>query len=257
MRYLLTILFLLKGFFSYSQNVSESKKLEALINSSVKTTQTTFTDKSFKVKELLSVKDEFYPIEPNWSYYPYSTNTTISLGRGFSPNHLDEVKQIPFKYDVIDSLEGQGSALTHFKMDVAYSKKSLMDFLDFDIKLGVKAPGFKADAFLKIIETTTFEESSLVLVIKASTEFGKKSIQNLTLTKEAKRVLKKGTDGFIRIYGTKIPILERRGASVYIVCKISNVSETTKKEIQSGLTAEAGGLLFSAILLSCQINNVC
>lgn len=248
MRYLLSIFILTQTLFCYSQTINEAKRLKILTTSSSVTTQSVFTDKTFKAKDLLSVKDEFYPIEPNWSYYPYSTNSTLSLGRGFSPNHLDEVKQIPFLYDIIDSIEGQGSALTHFKMDIAYSKKSLMDFLDFDVKLGVKAPGFKADAFLKIIETTTFEESSLILVIKASTEFGKKSIRNLKLTKDAKKVLKKNTDDFIRIYGTKIPIMERRGASVYIVCKISNISETTKKEIQSGLTAEAGGLLFSAKL---------
>lgn len=199
----------------------------------------------FTVLSIGQPKKEYIPHDS--TYYRFSENSTVSLGRGFLPNFQHSIKQSPFRFD-LDTIEGRGSYLTSFEIHLLTDRKTLEEALDWDVKLDVKSRLVTSDATLKVIENTTFNDDELTFLIKAETEYGRTSIKNLKLKPEAKRLYKRTPALFIEHYGSKIPVTKRHGASVYILVTIQNVSQTRKKMINASFMLKRTTFSFSGSL---------
>lgn len=177
------------------------------------------------------------------NYYPFAVENVIELGRGFNPFHLDQPKLFPFQFVLKE--ETHTAIETNFQVSIAFNKYDLEKALDFNSTLKLSLGTVKANAFYKTITKTTFDESSISVIIKASTEYSKISLDITGLTTEASETYKRDIKEFSKKYGTRIPIQMRRGAAVYFVLNIKNVSETFRNEVTSNLSVSKSGMFFS------------
>lgn len=212
-------------------------------------------------------------INDNRNYYYQSVpELPMFLGVGFDPNDIEATKKSPFTYTV-DTVEGTGSLNTTFNIDMVFNKEQLMKSLEIDAKLNVRYLTASVNASLNVAEKTEFSNDNLVVVLKGQTEYGRLMIKDLKLSADALNLYNNcipvitykrkkqitscksifDTDAaaiseFQDEFGTKLPIVERRGAAIYLVCVIHNVSESTKKSVQASMNASASFLAGSASL---------
>lgn len=238
MKKILIILCALSSSILSAQVTDESLKTE--INQYTIEKASTLEQKSY-INELK------YPIESN--YYPFSEETTLELGRGFLPYHLDRIKESPYTFDVFE-MPDAGADKTVFEMKLIFNRNQLQKTLDWDVKLNASAFGITASEYYHVINNSTFDESSVYLVIKSSTEFSRLSLINKKLKPEAAKLAKKDPNKFREVYGSKIASMARRYASVYIVIKLTGNLTTITSDVSNDAKLSYDGLVVSGSLES-------
>ncbi len=218
---------------------------------------------NLSLRDYIESKNFYYKATPEWPMF---------LGVGFDPSILESSKQSPFKFTV-DTVEGKGSLSTSFNIDIVFNKQQLMNSLEIDAKLNLKFLTASVNASLNVVEKTEFSDENLVVVLKGQTEYGRLIIQNLELKQDASYLYKncvpvitgnkrkkketcnpiyttetEAITAFQELYGTKLPVVQRRGAAIYLVMQIRNVSDVLKRKIQSSLSVTKNFMFASASL---------
>lgn len=171
------------------------------------------------------------PPESEAYYYDFHPLSTLRLGGSFDPNHLDEGKISPIeKFDTIRPEGYTGAIQTQFDLHMVSSAEQLQRVVQFDAKTSVRYFRVKGNARFSSLNSYTFNKEDINLVITARAEYPRRAITGYTFTKEAEDLMNEPRK-FRRAYGTRVVTMERLGASVYVILKMSNVSTAMRKRI--------------------------
>lgn len=173
-----------------------------------------------------------------YSFYP---DFPMTLGRGIEPNKLQETKFSPLAEITRDTVDGKRPLSTTADIYLVSNKDELKKVFDLDVKMSVRCLGFKASSALNIVNTYNFDQNNIMVVIKGQSEFSRIALKNPRLSEDAKAILSKnGYNEFVRLYGSNIVSVERRGVSVYFLITINNVTSSMKNSINASLDAGGG-----------------
>jgi prophage maintenance system killer protein/ABC-type transporter Mla MlaB component len=166
-------------------------------------------------------------------YYDFHPLSSLVLGGTFDPNHLDEAKLSPIR--VLDTVryEGKGSIQTNFDLHLVNSLEQLRKVVQFDAKTDVRYFRVKANARFSSLNSYSFDRNDITLVITARSEYSRRGFSKFEFTPQALDLLD-NPKRFRKAYGTQVVTMERLGASVFVVLKISNVSSASRNRIQAG-----------------------
>ena len=180
--------------------------------------------------------------QSNKYVYSFFPDYPLTLGRGLEPNKLQESKFSPLQQIIRDTVDGLRPLSTNADIFLVSNKDELRKVFDLDVKMSVRALGFKANSSLNIVNTYNFDQNNIMVVIKGQSEFSRIALKNPQLSDEAKKILNKrgGYNEFIRLYGSNIVSVERRGLSVYFLITINNVTTSLKNTINTSLDAGGG-----------------
>lgn len=171
-------------------------------------------------------------------YYDFHPLSTLFLGGSFDPNHIDEGKISPLKNVVFDFIDGPGSNQTNFELHMVSSRQQLSSIVQFDTKLSARYFKVKVNTRFSFLNSYNFNQNDINLVISAKSEFSRRVIKSYEFTQEAKNLMD-NPKRFRKVYGNRIVTMERVGASVYCIIKISNVSTSMRRRIQADLNVQA------------------
>jgi hypothetical protein len=233
---------------------------------------------AFKKLETTKVKSDhttfdlsLSKLDPN--YYEYSSESGLRLGSGFNPLENENIKQSPFILK-LDTFENVASLSTQLDYVLITSYNQLKEELKVDVKVSAGYGMFgKVDASVNFFRDLNFQTNSIYLLVKGETEYGRveakvdkikpEVIEMLYGAKARKNYVKSNftllpnyvasadaIKKFREVYGSKIPIIERHGASVYILIEINNLSREEKQKLDIAINASGSFGLFSAEMKS-------
>ena len=174
--------------------------------------------------------------DPN--YYTYYPGSTLTLGSGFSPNDLSQAKIRCIEFEA--SPAEAGALGTKFGAAVVTDTESLKTAIELDAKIDASYLVFKGGATFGLEQSRTFAKDSLSIVVSAATEFGRLTMKNPKLTAEAVNLLGNAKT-FEQACGSRFVIMERRGAAVWGLVQIQNITKDSLTKIQTSLSAGGGG----------------
>lgn len=183
------------------------------------------------------------PADPNfYSYYPRSI---LSLGIGFSPNDVSQAKIRCINYEV--AAAETGALNTEFRSYVVADSESFKKAIQLDAKIDASILSFHGGASIGLTEDQLFSQDSITVVLVAGTEFGRITMKSVSLTDSASALLKDGAQ-FEKTCGSRFTAIERRGATVWAIVNIRNISQESLSRIKAGASGGGGIGAFSANL---------
>lgn len=171
-------------------------------------------------------------------YYDFHPLSTLTLGGTFDPNHLDEAKISPLRIRDTVHYEGPGSIQTNFELHLVNSLQQLRSVVQFDAKTDVRYFKVKASARFGFLNSYTFNQNDINLVISARSEYSRRGFRKFDFTPEALELMD-DPQRFRKVYGTRVVTMERLGSAVFVVLKISDVSSSMRNKITAGFNMEA------------------
>lgn len=166
--------------------------------------------------------------------YAYHPEYSFRLGYGLSKDDFTKSFPIPaikFKHDTSSNSAVSFSVTA----SIVYDEKSMREKFGIDTKIEARGLGWKGGASMNQMNDQFFKMNSLNVIISAKTEFGKVSLSDIELTGQAAALLA-DKEQFLERYGSEYIYEVRRGAFVYLVINISNVSQETQNKLGFGLS---------------------
>jgi len=171
-------------------------------------------------------------------YYDFHPMSSLRLGGSFDPNHLDEGKISPLASFEVDTADGQGAIQTNFDVQLVYNAQQLRKAMRFDAKMNARYFRVKANASFSSSSDYRFNSTDINMVITARSEFSRLAIKEPQLTDAAKKLVG-SPKRFAEVFGSRVVTMERRGNTLYVLLKISDVSTSMRKRIAAEFGASA------------------
>jgi len=165
--------------------------------------------------------------------YGYHTDSSLALGRTFSPEDITKVKFacIEFESQSLDA----GPPSTRLVMTFVENTKQLSQASKEEIKADVNLAKIKASGSQTNNSSYLEDTRSITLVLTATTDFGRWSLKSSAKLTPAAQAVLANPKQFEELCGSRYVALERRGASAYASITISNVSSEFKNSVTSGV----------------------
>lgn len=188
--------------------------------------------------------------EPGELTIPYSPRGSVGLGDGLDIDFPAQAKAPCISYE--DSgvkWDSAGAIETKYQLQLVSSSEQIKVTeninLAYEAKVNASAGLFSADG------ETTFtgryslfrsqESKSLALVLTAQATYGRRLIGKYDLANQYKEIIKGNPNGFRRLCGTHFARGEVRRSSVSVVITITNLSESSKRTLETTFTQAMGG----------------
>ncbi|MEZ0605993.1 hypothetical protein ACAX43_28145 [Paraburkholderia sp. IW21] len=171
--------------------------------------------------------------------YLYSEDSVLAVGKNFSPNDITEPKFPCIHFTSAVPLDN-GPPSTSFHLYYVRNIDEIETVENREIKadVNINKIGAAGDIKSEIKNATT--EDSVVIVVSASTDFGRWQIpSSASLVQEAKDVLSDGWD-FEKLCGSRYVSIERRGAVASAAIIIGHVTKDFKDTVARDITVKGG-----------------
>lgn len=174
------------------------------------------------------------------SYYGFSPMSTLVLGHGLSPNHLDQAKIPCVSFREVPA--DPGALGTRFHYFLVTSSQQLDDALGLDQSIDASYLTLKGSESFSYSAAGMFHGDSVTMVIRASTEFARRTISDVALTPYAQGLIDRDQmTRFEADCGSYLATLERLGSSAAAIITLEQVDENASDLLNLGLK-NGGGL---------------
>ena len=177
--------------------------------------------------------------------YQYDPRSSLSLGRGFSPNDVTTPKFpscISFVAEALDS----GPPTTVVNLTYVSSSEQLESSLRVDSKISAQYLTASASGSFSYDTTSLAKRNAITVVFTARTNFGRWGLKaSPTLSDEVKPIVG-DSPKFEQKCGSRYVAIEERGASVSAVVTLLSVSQDDKASFNSEFSAGGGWGALSA-----------
>ncbi|HCG03152.1 MAG TPA: hypothetical protein DEV93_21755 [Chloroflexi bacterium] len=173
--------------------------------------------------------------QETFGFHPLST---LSLGASFARNDLATPKRPCLTFT---PAAPEGAISTEYSEVLVATQAQLDSTLNVDDKVDASFLSlFSAGGAWQQSGSIKMDASGVTLVLSARTDFGRLRTATAALTDSANALIqRKDFSTFREMCGTRYVAIERRGAAVYAVLSISDVSQATKADL--GYDIHAGG----------------
>lgn len=163
--------------------------------------------------------------------YGYHTDSSLALGKTFSPEDITDVKFpcIESEYQSIDA----GPPSTSLVMTFVENTSQLSQASKEEMKANLSLQKIKASASQTTTSSLLEDKTSITLVLTATTDFGRWSLTPSAKLAAAAQAALPDAMNFEKLCGSRYVAIERRGASAYAAITISNVSTNFKNAVTS------------------------
>ena len=170
------------------------------------------------------------------TYYAYHPGTTMALGHGFDPLHLDADKAPCITFE-IDNVDGSTTALsTDSVLYVSRSKEELRSQLGVDAEVEAHFLVFNANAHYTLNTNRAITSDAATFIFYFKSEYSRQSIKNWKYTEAAQALINaRNFDQFRRDCGSEVVLMVRRAAMVAAVLTVHNIDATAKSTLTSHL----------------------
>jgi Concanavalin A-like lectin/glucanases superfamily len=196
-------------------------------------------------------KGEFIVSDPTEGQpfsFDFHPATSLELGFGFFPTTLQRAGALAIDLSEPPSTDNRISS-ANLEIEFVRNLADLRRSLALDVKIDARTLTFRGSANFSFEESNFVREDVINLVVSASVEFGRRRIARPGLLPEAE-ALRQNPRQFIQRFGSLVPLVERRGAALHSIITLSELSETSRNLLRSGLAVSAGIGLWSADLRS-------
>lgn len=177
-------------------------------------------------------------VNPDPVHYDFHPKSVLTLGAGFSPNNVGEIKRDCIKAEHV-ALD-PGALNTVLKSDVVFTTEQLRTVIGIDSKIDANYLDVAGGSGrFSYNFSSLFREDSLNIVLTASTEYGRQGLKAADLTPEALAIRSDGKK-FEAMCGSRYVAIEHRGASVSVILTIYNVARDVKTSVQAEMSAHGG-----------------
>jgi hypothetical protein len=167
--------------------------------------------------------------------YLYHPQSTLALGRGFSPSDTTVAKFpcISFAPTKLDP----GPPSTSFIFSYVTSQTQLSAVLGIDAKIDASYLTFSGNATFQFDSAASFDAKTMNVVVQGRTDYGRWGIDpNAKLVAEATTLLGDGA-AFEKKCGSRYVAIEHRASSVFAIITLLNV----RTDQRDAFVAEMGG----------------
>ena len=169
----------------------------------------------------------------------YHPDMSLHLGAAFDANYTLTEKQQCIAYDEVVWLDGNGAVETTLEIKLVDDYRKLYEEMNLDVNMEAglklnKIVKFGGSASLKSSFEKKFnvEERMITLLIKARSDYGRVAMKNRQLKPEFQQMITAGKhQEFIQRCGRYFVSQERRGAEVYVLINIKDLSESAQKKL--------------------------
>lgn len=169
------------------------------------------------------------------SSYLYHPQSTLALGRGFSPSDTTAAK-FPCISFVATKMD-PGPPSTSFKFSYVTSQAQLSSALGLDAKIDASYLTFSGNATFKFETAATFDAKTINVVVQGRSDYGRWGIDpNAKLVADAIALLGDGA-AFEKKCGSRYVAVEHRASSVFAIITLSNV----RADQRDAFIADMGG----------------
>ncbi|WP_348261771.1 hypothetical protein P8935_18450 [Telmatobacter sp. DSM 110680] len=177
------------------------------------------------------------------TYYEFHPQSIMSLGLGFSVSDLTQAKSPCVEY-VRHPLE-TGSLSTEATIRMVSNTQELRESLSMDASVDVSYLMFKGSSHFSFSQENLFSAKDINFVLKFSNEYARIGMQGLHLTQRAQMLLDKGDVAtFKSECGTRLVLIEHRGATVAAIVTLHEVDSTSRSQYAGSLS---GGINLGAL----------
>jgi hypothetical protein len=144
------------------------------------------------------------------NYFSYHPMSIMSLGLGYSPEDLSQAKLRAIEYT---ERAAEGGALnTEFAIVLVTDSAQLKDALHLDLKVDASYLVFKGSSSFAYDQSALFSADSATVVISATSEYARLTMEGAHLSKEAKALINAGQMAdFERTYGSRYVVWNAAG----------------------------------------------
>ncbi len=162
--------------------------------------------------------------------YNYHPSTPLLLGAGVDPK--DPLNVIPSCISYDEHRIEKTAVTTEFSLSLLRTRRDLYEKLNISASMSAHYLFFSADGSLSIDRDYSFESDTIVWILKAYTDFGRKEARHPELLPEAQALVTSDPDEFSRRYGTEVILQERRAVQIVAIFSLSNMAERQKDILQ-------------------------
>lgn len=172
--------------------------------------------------------------------YAYHPKLSAYLGAGFSVEDPEASFLECVTYDSEELLDGKGVYKTEISVNAIQSQKELLSELGVSASLSAASHFVSGSIGMSYLESYQFEENSLTWMLSAKADFGRVALEGVKLDTAAQSLLDAGKYlEFEKRCGTHFVSKERRGASIFAIYSLHNLSAIEKKKFEAYLEASA------------------
>jgi hypothetical protein len=173
------------------------------------------------------------------SYYSFHPRSILSLGNGFSPNNMTEVKLRCLDFRAEPAAGESGALDSTLNTYMVNDSSTMKTLLGIDVKIEASYLTAKASAGLTLNTDQMFKSDSATMMILAKSEYGRLVMLDPKLTAYAESLRRTDPGAFARECGTHLVKMIRRGAMVAVFVTITNLTEEQKQKLR--IDVEASG----------------
>lgn len=178
--------------------------------------------------------------------YTYVPKNFMQLGQGFDKNDPTVMMSFLQAFDTAGT-KNTGVEKLDFEIKAIQSVQELQDMLHFDAKIGVRTLGYNVSASTSIDRNKTFKENSISIVITVRLLYNAWSIvenDKLIFVPVAHKHIKTNpsVENLQKSSGTDYVNAIKKGALIYIIATIHDVSSTEKNAISVSAQGSGGAM---------------
>lgn len=185
-----------------------------------------------KLKVLLCLFSVSSPLLAN--EYEYHPSLAFSLGAGYDPS--DVRKRFLECIDFTESaqIDAEGSYASRIHAKLVQSRAELMQEVGVSARVSAQGMFGKFKSGVDYFDQIRFHEDSLTFLISAKEDYGRLKMQNPHLKTFAQKMIDEGRhEEFSRRCGTNYVAQVLKGASVFVIYSIHNLSSEHKNKINA------------------------
>lgn len=181
--------------------------------------------------------------------YTYHPKLSAYLGSGFSIEDPEASFLECVAYDSEEMLDGKSAYRTELAINAIQSQKELLSELGISASVSANTHFASGSAGVSYLNNYQFEENNLTWVLSAKTDFGRVDLEGVRLEPFAQRLLDEGKFlEFEKRCGTHFVSKERRGASIFAIYALHDLSSSQKTQLESYLKVSVGNKLWTGDL---------
>lgn len=169
----------------------------------------------------------------------YHSDINLHMGSAFDAHYTIDQKQQCIDYDEIEWVDGGGAVETTLEMELVDNYKKLYERMNLDLNFEASAKINKiikgevsADFKSKFEKKHKLEDRTVTLLIKARSDYGRRAMRNQRLKPEFQKMIDEGRyQEFVQKCGRFFINQEKRGAEVYVLIHIRDLSKSAQKKL--------------------------
>jgi hypothetical protein len=188
--------------------------------------------------------------------YGYHDGVPFRIGYGFDPAHPSEPYRRCISHDGEERIDGNGSFQSSIVLRSIKSREDLFRELGVSVELAAHAFFASGKANVSYFDQMDFFEDGLSWAVIGKVNYGRVGLKNVELLPKFQKMLDDSKyDDFAAACGTHYLAEETRGATVFAVYTLHNLSQVQKTKIESLLQAGAS-LPFAGASIESEFRNV-